>query len=97
MSALTDTLVATLRDLIDANYIIHHHGVVDGYGHISIRHPNDPSIYIMSGYMAPAIWSPLPKVLSSTVSGALTLSTLVRKKAIQRASCMARSTSVFEV
>ena len=24
-------------------------------GHISIRHPNDPSIYIMSGYMAPAI------------------------------------------
>ncbi len=57
MNASKDTLFAALRDLIDANHILHHHGVVDAYGHVSIRHPNDPSIYIMSGYMAPALVS----------------------------------------
>ncbi len=57
MSALDDTLFTALRDLIDANHILHHHGVVDAYGHVSIRHPNDSSIYIMSGYMAPALVS----------------------------------------
>lgn len=44
----------SLRDLISANHILHHHGVVDAYGHISIRHPINPSVYIMCGYMAPA-------------------------------------------
>ncbi|KAK6384781.1 hypothetical protein LTS17_002344 [Exophiala oligosperma] len=52
-----DTLTAALRDLIYANHILHHHGVVDAYGHVSIRHPTDPSVYIMCGYMAPAMVS----------------------------------------
>ena len=47
----------SLRDLISANHILHHHGVVDAYGHISIRHPLDPSMYIMCGYMPPAMVS----------------------------------------
>ena len=47
-------LHAHLRDLISANHILHHHGVVDAYGHISIRHPLNPSVFIMCGYMAPA-------------------------------------------
>jgi ribulose-5-phosphate 4-epimerase/fuculose-1-phosphate aldolase len=46
-----------LRDLISANHILHHHGVVDAYGHISIRHPLNPKVYIMCGYMAPALVS----------------------------------------
>ncbi|KIW29528.1 uncharacterized protein PV07_05341 [Cladophialophora immunda] len=50
-SPLTDAL----RDLISANHILDHHGVVDAYGHISIRHPLEPSQYIMCGYMAPAL------------------------------------------
>ncbi|KAI1615573.1 class II aldolase and Adducin N-terminal domain-containing protein [Exophiala viscosa] len=53
----SDTLTNALRDLIWANHILHHHGVVDAYGHISIRHPTDSSVYIMCGYMAPAMVS----------------------------------------
>ncbi|KAF2101266.1 arad-like aldolase/epimerase [Rhizodiscina lignyota] len=43
------------RKLITANHVLHNHGVVDAYGHISIRHPQKTEIYIMCGYMAPAI------------------------------------------
>lgn len=43
------------RKLITANHILHHHGVVDAYGHVSARHPADPRIYIMAGYLAPAL------------------------------------------
>ncbi|EXJ60578.1 hypothetical protein A1O7_04731 [Cladophialophora yegresii CBS 114405] len=50
-------LTNALRDLISANHILHHHGVVDAYGHVSIRHPLDPTMYIMCGYMAPAMVS----------------------------------------
>ncbi|ORY56347.1 class II aldolase and Adducin N-terminal domain-containing protein [Pseudomassariella vexata] len=45
------------KKLITANHILHHHGVVDAYGHISVRHPQDASIYIMCGYMAPGVVS----------------------------------------
>jgi ribulose-5-phosphate 4-epimerase/fuculose-1-phosphate aldolase len=45
------------RDLISANHIIHHHGVVDAYGHISVRHPEQPDTYLMSANMAPALVS----------------------------------------
>jgi ribulose-5-phosphate 4-epimerase/fuculose-1-phosphate aldolase len=43
------------RDLITANHILHYHKVVDAYGHISVRHPEKPDVYIMSGSVAPAL------------------------------------------
>ncbi|EHY55085.1 hypothetical protein HRR83_005660 [Exophiala dermatitidis] len=52
-----DILTTTLRDLISANHILHHHGIVDAYGHVSIRHPSDPTLYIMCGFLAPALVS----------------------------------------
>lgn len=55
MSNDDDSLTPVLRDLIYANHILHHHGVVDAYGHVSVRHPKDPSVYIMCGYMPPAL------------------------------------------
>lgn len=55
--ASSDALTGGLRDLISANHILHHHSVVDAYGHVSIRHPTDPAVYIMCGYMAPAMVS----------------------------------------
>lgn len=50
-------LAALLKDLISANHILHYHSIVDAYGHISIRHPDDPSQFIMSGNRAPALVS----------------------------------------
>lgn len=39
--------------LIHGSHILHHQAVVDAYGHLSARHPDDPTIFIMSGSMAP--------------------------------------------
>lgn len=43
------------RKLITANHILHNQDIVDAYGHISVRHPQKRDVYIMSGYMAPAL------------------------------------------
>jgi len=43
------------RKLITANHILHQQGVVDAYGHISIRLPGAPDKYLMCGYMAPGL------------------------------------------
>ncbi|KAI9691680.1 MAG: hypothetical protein M1822_007752 [Bathelium mastoideum] len=48
-------LQETLRMLVTANHILHFHGAVDGFGHISVRHPEKPDVYIMCGYMPPAL------------------------------------------
>lgn len=43
--------------LITANHILHHHGVVDAYGHISVRNPQDPTTFFISKSLAPALVS----------------------------------------
>lgn len=42
-----------LDDLVAANRIIAREGVVDGYGHVSVRHPERPDRYFMSCSKAP--------------------------------------------
>ncbi|KAF9269716.1 arad-like aldolase/epimerase [Marasmius fiardii PR-910] len=41
-------------DLLDANHILHLLEVVDAYGHISVRNPDNASQFIMSFAVAPA-------------------------------------------
>jgi HCOMODA/2-hydroxy-3-carboxy-muconic semialdehyde decarboxylase len=53
--ALADTNPALIEDLVDANRILYHLGVVDGFGHVSAREPADPSRFIISRSMAPAL------------------------------------------
>jgi ribulose-5-phosphate 4-epimerase/fuculose-1-phosphate aldolase len=50
-----DNFLQLLQDLVLANHILHHHGVVDAFGHVSIRHPTRHEIFIMSSNMAPAL------------------------------------------
>ena len=50
---MTDALGHALDDLVIANRILHSEGVVDAYGHISIRHPEDPSRYFLSRSLSP--------------------------------------------
>ena len=38
----------TLHTLVVANHILAHEEVVDAFGHISFRHPNDPEKYLLS-------------------------------------------------
>jgi len=46
---------AVIDDLVAANRILADQGVLDGYGHVSIRHPGDASRYFLSRSKAPAI------------------------------------------
>jgi len=36
---------STIRELVDANHILFDQGVVDGFGHVSVRHPNGLSAF----------------------------------------------------
>jgi HCOMODA/2-hydroxy-3-carboxy-muconic semialdehyde decarboxylase len=46
---------AVIDDLVAANRILADQGVVDGYGHVSMRHPDDPQRYLMSRSVAPEL------------------------------------------
>ena len=48
-------LTTLLTALISANHILHYHDIVDAYGHISVRHPDNASHFIMSANRAPAL------------------------------------------
>ena len=53
--ALAPELVA---DLIAGNKILYHFGIVDAFGHISVRHDADPNKYVMSRHLAPGLVTP---------------------------------------
>jgi ribulose-5-phosphate 4-epimerase/fuculose-1-phosphate aldolase len=42
-------------DLVAANRILADQGVLDGFGHISVRHDKDPSCFLLARSMAPAL------------------------------------------
>lgn len=43
-----------VADLVDANHILFHQGIVDAFGHVSVRHDQDPSRFLLARNMAPA-------------------------------------------
>jgi HCOMODA/2-hydroxy-3-carboxy-muconic semialdehyde decarboxylase len=47
-----------LRDLAAASRILAAQGVVDGFGHVSMRHPLAPDRYLMARSIAPALVTP---------------------------------------
>jgi ribulose-5-phosphate 4-epimerase/fuculose-1-phosphate aldolase len=46
---------ALVEDLVTANRILNDRGVLDAYGHVSIRHPADPKRYLMAHAIAPGL------------------------------------------
>jgi ribulose-5-phosphate 4-epimerase/fuculose-1-phosphate aldolase len=48
-------LKTLLKDLVVANRILAHEGVVDAYGHVSIRHPDRPDRFFLSGSRSPEL------------------------------------------
>src|SRR4029079_11563251 len=48
---------AAVEELVLANRILNDRGVLDAYGHISIRHPADPKRYLMARAVAPGLVS----------------------------------------
>lgn len=44
-----------IEDLVAANHILAAHGVLDGFGHVSVRHNLDPDHFLMSRSLAPEL------------------------------------------
>jgi HCOMODA/2-hydroxy-3-carboxy-muconic semialdehyde decarboxylase len=51
-------LNAQLEDLVLANRILAHENVVDGFGHVSLRHPERPDRFFMSRSRSPELVTP---------------------------------------
>jgi ribulose-5-phosphate 4-epimerase/fuculose-1-phosphate aldolase len=48
-------LEQVVEDLVTANRILAHYGVLDGFGHVSARHPERPDRYLISRSLAPEL------------------------------------------
>ncbi|TWF75119.1 ribulose-5-phosphate 4-epimerase/fuculose-1-phosphate aldolase [Pseudonocardia hierapolitana] len=46
-------LERAVRDLVIANRVLANEGVLDAYGHVSVRHPDDPQRYLLSRSLGP--------------------------------------------
>lgn len=46
---------AAIEELVLANRILNDRGVLDAYGHVSIRHPANPNRYLMARAIAPGL------------------------------------------
>lgn len=50
-----ERLVEAMRAVMVANRILAHEGVVDAFGHVSLRHPENPERYLMSRSRSPEL------------------------------------------
>lgn len=57
-----------LTDLVAANHILFQQGVVDGFGHVSARHPQRPDRFLLSRSKAPATVEPAD-IMEFTLDG----------------------------
>ena len=52
------TFSAAYQDLADANRILANEGVMDAFGHVSMRHPDDPQKFLLSRSLPPSLVKP---------------------------------------
>ena len=55
---MPDKLTDLIEELALANRILAHEGVLDAFGHVSVRHPNDPGRYLLSRSRSPLFVEP---------------------------------------
>jgi ribulose-5-phosphate 4-epimerase/fuculose-1-phosphate aldolase len=54
-AADADATAVAIDDLVTANRVLAHENVVDGFGHVSVRDPQNPNRYRLARSMAPAL------------------------------------------
>lgn len=59
-----------LSTLIAANHVLHYHGILDAYGHISVRNPNNASTFFLSRDMPPALVSSSSDIIEYRIDDA---------------------------
>ena len=52
---MPDTLAETLHELIVATRILANEKILDAFGHVSVRNPNNPSHYFIPRHRAPEL------------------------------------------
>ena len=57
-----------IEELVLANKILYARGVVDGFGHVSVRHGSDPECFLLARNMAPSLVKP-EDVMAFTLDG----------------------------
>ncbi len=55
---MPNTPVEARRELALANRIVANEGVIDAFGHVSVRHPDNPNRYLLSRSRAPELVTP---------------------------------------
>ncbi len=55
MSDANENTRLLIRDLVIANHNLGHEGVVDAFGHVSVRHPGNPDRYFLSRSRSPEL------------------------------------------
>ncbi len=55
---MPEKLTDLIEELALANRILAHEGVLDAFGHVSVRHPSDPGRYLLSRARSPAVIEP---------------------------------------
>ena len=55
---MPEKLTDVIAELALANRILAHEGVLDAFGHVSVRHPSDPGRYLLSRARSPAVIEP---------------------------------------
>jgi ribulose-5-phosphate 4-epimerase/fuculose-1-phosphate aldolase len=52
---MPESIAAAHRDLVIANRLLAREGILDAYGHVSVRHPDNPQRFVMSWARAPEL------------------------------------------
>jgi ribulose-5-phosphate 4-epimerase/fuculose-1-phosphate aldolase len=55
---MPDTLAQLREELAISNHILSNEGVLDAFGHVSVRHPTDPGRFLISRHRAPELVEP---------------------------------------
>jgi ribulose-5-phosphate 4-epimerase/fuculose-1-phosphate aldolase len=55
---VADPLAQSRHDLAVANRIVSHEGIIDAFGHLSLRHPTNPDRYLISRSRSPELVEP---------------------------------------
>ena len=55
---MPESLNNAIEELVLANRILSNEGVLDAFGHVSVRHPTDPGRYLLSRSRSPLLVEP---------------------------------------
>jgi ribulose-5-phosphate 4-epimerase/fuculose-1-phosphate aldolase len=72
------------KGLVTASHILHNNGVLDAYGHISVRSPDNPATFYMPCNLSPALVSSPDDVVEYNIEDATAVEKNVKPGYLER-------------